>query len=36
VECIEGLGGKDRRKEFTRKLGHRWKDNVKMDHRKIG
>jgi hypothetical protein len=35
-ECIQGFGGKARRKETTRKTKRRWENNIKMDLREIG
>jgi hypothetical protein len=35
-ECIQGFGGKARRKESTRRPRCRWEDNINMDLRDIG
>jgi hypothetical protein len=35
-ECIQGFGGKARRKEPLGTPGYRWEDNIKMDCREIG
>jgi hypothetical protein len=29
--CVQGFGGKIRRKEAAWKTGHRWEDNIKID-----
>jgi hypothetical protein len=34
--CIQGFGGKVRRKMTTRKTRRRWEDNIRMDLRDIG
>jgi hypothetical protein len=33
---MQGFGGRARRKETTRKNQDKWKDNIKMNLRKIG
>jgi hypothetical protein len=35
-ECVQGFGGKHRRKETTMKTRRRWEDNIKMYLREIG
>jgi hypothetical protein len=35
-KCLQDFGGKDRRKETTRRLRRRWLDNIKMNLREIG
>jgi hypothetical protein len=35
-KCMQGFGGKARRKETTRKTEARWEDGIKMDLRRLG
>jgi hypothetical protein len=35
-ECMEGIGGKARRKEPLRRPRRRWADKIELDLREIG